>query len=90
MADIKGLKSYLRFMPEDDVDLELIAFFDAAENYVVNAGVPAHHASGLYDILVYMVAGHWYENRGVTTDAYRITNLPMGAVSLINQLRSMP
>lgn len=88
MASLSGLKTYLRYGPDDDVDQELNIFLASAKAYVAGAGLPVQNGDDLYDLLVYMIASHWYDNRGVVADSSRGTDIPLGATSILLQLRT--
>lgn len=84
MANLQGFKDYSR---EYDDDVGLKAVLMASKEYVKGAGVPEQEDNELYDVLVYMIALNWYENRGVATGD-RINDIPFGATNILLQLRS--
>ena len=85
MPSIDELKRYAVVDPNGD-DRELRLCMAAAQRYFANAGVP-EPAGGdpLYDLGIYMLAVHYYDNRGVSGD--RTEQLPFGVNSIIHQLR---
>jgi len=84
MANLQGFKEYAR---TDDDDISLKGVLIASKKYVEGAGVPEQQDNELYDVLVYMIALNWYENRGVATGD-RINDIPFGATNILLQLRS--
>ncbi len=87
MASVEGLREYVR--EDEDSDSELTPFLEAAMLYAEGAGVERDDESPLYDLLVYMIAGHWYDNRGIVSfsTAQGKTEIPVAATALILQMR---
>lgn len=86
MADIEGLKQYLRLENDEE---QLNMYLAAAKNYALHAGVTEPESdSPLYDLLIYMLACHWYDNRGVQTVGSNVNDLSLSVNSLILQLRN--
>ena len=81
MVDVKALQDYMR---TDDPDVEI--FLNAAVDYTKKAGIPPASDSAVYDLLICMIAGHWYCNRGVMGQT-STKELPFGAQNLIIQLK---
>ena len=87
MADIAGLRGYLRADEDDEV---IEAYLAAAREYAHNAGIPERRNSRLYDLLVYMLACHWYDNRGVQVIGSGVESLSKSVDALVLQLRNLP
>lgn len=85
MLNINDLKRYAVVDPSDD-DHELETCMAAAIRYFENAGVPEpYQEDPLYDLGIYMLSTHYYDNRGVLGD--KTDELPFGVGSIILQLR---
>lgn len=85
MPSIDELKRYAVLDPDGDVETLKICM-EAAEEWFANAGVPRpKETTRLYDLGVYMLAVHYFDNRGAigNTDA----QLPFGVFSIMHQLR---
>lgn len=84
MPNIDDLKRYAVVDPTDDGHL-LEDCMAAAVRYFENAGVPAPEAyDPLYDMGIYQLAVHYYDNRGATGEQQ--APLPFGVSSIIWQL----
>lgn len=84
MPNIDDLKRYAVVDPNEDSRV-LEGCMAAAIQYFENAGVPAPaQNSPLYDIGIYQLAVHYYDNRGAVGD--RAELLPFGVGSIIRQL----
>ncbi|MBQ8537832.1 MAG: phage gp6-like head-tail connector protein [Clostridia bacterium] len=59
---------------------------DAAKEYLANAGVKERQDSPLYDLAVYMLTMHWYDNRGIQIVGQIRGELLLGIRSIIHQL----
>ena len=59
---------------------------DAAKEYLANAGVKERKSSTLYDLAVYMLTMHWYENRGVMIVGQVRGEILNGINAIIHQL----
>ena len=89
MANINDLRRYAGVLPDGDTTT-LAACMAAAEIYLQNAGVGAERMQDdpLYDIAVYMLATHFFDQRGlVDTSTGKAAEIPYGVTVLINQLR---
>lgn len=85
MPNISDLKRYAVVDSSED-DFVLEKCMAAAERYLFNAGVPAPtEENPLYDLCVYQLAVHYYDNRGAAGD--KVEQLPFGVGSIIHQLR---
>ncbi len=85
MPSISDLKRYAVVDSSED-DFVLEKCMAAAERYLVNAGVPVPtEENPLYDLCVYQLAVHYYDNRGALGD--KAEQLPFGVTSIIHQLR---
>lgn len=84
MPNIHDLMRYAVVDPaEDSRDLEMC--MAAAQRYFDGAGVPAPAEDDpLYDLGIYMLAVHYYDNRGGVGD--KTEELPFGVGSIIRQL----
>ena len=84
MPNINDLKRYAVVDPGED-DHELEACMAAAIRYFENAGVPEpYQEDPLYDLGIYMLSVHYYDNRGALGD--KTAELPFGVGSIIRQL----
>lgn len=85
MPSIEGLKRYAVLDPDGDAQtLELC--MNAAKQWFENAGVPEPETKNeLYDLGVYMLAVHYFDNRGAI--GKDDVNLPFGVFSIMHQLR---
>lgn len=83
MPQLNELKRYAVLDPSDGDDLLLEACMEAAVEWFQGAGV-APRESRLYDLGVYMLAVHYFDNRGVVG---KDEQLPMGVYSIMHQLR---
>lgn len=59
----------------------------AAKEYLKGAGVPEKTDSALYDMACYMLAMHWYDNRGVVTIGTVQGTIALGVNSIIHQIQ---
>lgn len=59
---------------------------NAAKEYLSNAGVKERPNSALYDLCVYMLTMHWYENRGVMLVGQVRGEILNGVNAIIHQL----
>ena len=62
----------------------------AAQKYAENAGVAEREDDELYDLLIYMLSKHWYDNREAVVMSNRTSDpklLPLGVNALVHQLR---
>lgn len=63
-ATFEGFMKYLRPMPDADKE-DIKICFEAALADIHGAGVPEYKNNRLYDIFVYALAGHYYDNRNL-------------------------
>ena len=86
MPSIEELKRYAVLDADGDTKtLELC--MGAAMRWFANAGVPEPEAKNeLYDLGVYMLAVHYFDNRGAIGKSDD-TQLPFGVFSIMHQLR---
>lgn len=63
---------------------------DAAKEYLANADVQERENSQLYDLAVYMLTMHWYQNRGVMIVGQVRGEIQKGITAIIHQLASRP
>lgn len=88
-----SLKQYLK-VEEDDDDPIITLQMKAAFSYMKNAGVKVEEAKKdvdhyeLYKLAVFMLVGHWYENRGTVLVGSISKELEHSLTSIIIQLRS--
>lgn len=92
MPDMEKLKRYA--IVTDEAEAQMLQMcMDAAQEWYKNAGVdapPDDAASALYDLGVYMLALHYYDNRGRGSGSFArqdVTELPQGVFSILHQLR---
>ncbi len=84
MPSIDDLKRYAVVDPNEDSHV-LEDCMAAAIRYFKNAGVPApEEYDPLYDMGIYQLAVHYYDNRGATGE--KRETLPFGVNSIIRQL----
>ncbi len=87
MPNMEELRRYAVVDPTED-GLVLEKCLAAAMRYFENAGVPpppAGEEDPLYDLGVYQLATHYYDNRGAAGD--QLALLPYAVNSIINQLK---
>lgn len=82
--DLEELKNYLRVDIDDD-DIEIMR--DAAEQYLINAGVEPDKDNKLVNICVKILVAHWYENRGTVSVGKTTDTLDYTLDNLISQLK---
>ena len=88
MPNIEELRRYAVLDQGGDM-MMLQACMDAAIAWFGNAGVkPPEEANRLYDIGVYMLATHYFDNRGVAPEGGKSGELPFGVFSIMHQLRN--
>lgn len=75
-------------------DMETLKMcMEAAQEWYENSGVPRLENSSLYDLGVYQLTAHYYDNRGVINEVATRTGaaqLPLGVFSIMHQLRTTP
>ena len=88
-ATIDGLITY-GYATDDTFQREIgQQCLDAAVTYLANADVPEpQEDNALYDLAVYMLAMHWYDNRGVATFGQVSGTIAKGVQAIIHQLAS--
>ena len=70
-----------------DTDRELLALsMEAAQLYLEGAGVRRMTDNALYDLAVYQLAVHYFDNKGVLSEGGAV-EIPMGVNSIMHQLR---
>lgn len=70
-----------------DTDGAVLALcMEAAQRWLENAGAARRTDDELYDWAVYMLATHYYDNRGVMADG-SAAEIPMGVMTIMHQLR---
>lgn len=73
-----------------DTDKELLAdCMEAAQVWFENAGVKRLEDNKLYDLGVYQLATHYFDNRGVVAEG-STAEIPHGIFPIMHQLRSTP
>lgn len=88
---IDELKRYAGLSPDGDA-ITLALCMHAAIKWFENAGVaaPTDKGNPLYNLGVYQLALHYYDNRGVLDSGGTLRGndaLPFGVMSIMNQLR---
>ncbi len=89
--NIDDLKRYAGLGPDGDA-ATLALCMRAAVKWYENAGVtaPIAEENPLYNLGVYMLAVHYFDNRGVMDSSGTLrgdNNLPFGVMSIMHQLR---
>lgn len=85
MPNIDDLRRYAVVDPEEDPRV-LEGCMAAAIRYFQGAGVPTpENDDPLYDMGIYQLATHYYDNRGAAGD--NLALLPFAVNSIINQLK---
>ena len=85
MPDINTLARYAAANSSTDTEL-LSRCMEAAQTWLQNAGVARRTDDQLYDLAVYMLATHYFDNRGVAAEG-STAEIPMGVMSIMHQLR---
>lgn len=83
---LERAKRYNVLDPSDADDVVLSLCIGAAEEYLANAGV-IDDGSSLYELAVYMLAGHWYENRGLVVVGTVTAEIELSMRSVLHQLK---
>lgn len=88
MADLPGLMKQYGYFDDGNFQPEVAQMcLDAAKEYLANADVKEPDTGGaLYNLACYMLANHWYENRGVVAIGTVQGNIALGVQSIIWQL----
>lgn len=63
-ATTAGLAAYLRLLPDNTEDLAI--YLNAAKAKASAAGIPDFESNAQYDLFLYALAAHYYENRGMS------------------------
>lgn len=89
MASVPEMMRQYGYFAEDTYQPEIAAMcLSAAKEYLKNADVHAPESvSALYDMACYMLAMHWYDNRGVVTIGTVQGEIALGVQSIIHQLK---
>lgn len=88
MPNLQHLMRYANVTQDTDTGL-LGDCMEAAQVWLENAGVARMTDNRLYDMAVYMLATHYYDNRGVVAEN-GTDHVPLGVFSIMHQLRSTP
>lgn len=87
MLSLETLKRFAALDPDaDDTVIQLC--MDAAIKWFEDAGVPSGTVAKTYELGVYRLASHFYDNRGNTDQAADL--VPPTVFSVIHQLRNAP
>lgn len=88
MASVPEMMKQYGYFTEDSYQPEVAAMcLSAAKEYLAGAGVPEPEApSSLYDTACYMLAMHWYDNRGVVSVGAVQGPIQLGLQSIIHQI----
>ena len=84
--DLDELKQFLK-VDGNDLDVVLIGYQAAAEQYLANAGVTINYTNALYKVVVSMIVGTFLENPNLVASSGNMDGLSMTIGSLIAQLR---
>ena len=89
MLDLNACMRFSGVVDQDDAIVMQLCM-EAAEEYHKNAGVPdAVKDSRLYVLSVYLLAGHFFDNRSQIGEGMSAA-VPLGVVSCIQQLKGKP
>lgn len=88
MPEIRTLMRYAAANPDTDRGLMEVCM-EAAMQWLENAGVTRREDNALYDMGVYMLATHYFDNRGVVSENSN-QQIPLGVFSIMHQLRNEP
>lgn len=88
MPKIDTLRRYVAATPDTDDEL-LADCMEAAQVWLENAGVARMEDNRLYDMAVYQLATHFFDNRGVVAEG-GVNEVPLGVFSIMHQLRNAP
>lgn len=80
---LEEVKQYIK-AEDTDEDTLIQGLIDAAEAYLLNAGISVNESNPLYKLAVEMLVSHWYENRQLIGQSGEI---PFGLRGLITQLQ---
>lgn len=83
---LEELKEYLR-IDDNEQDALLEGIVQAAETYLVNAGIKVNYSSDLYKLAVMLLVSHWYENRIIEHSGRYTSKVNFGFETIITQLR---
>ncbi len=91
MASVPEMMMQYGYFAPDSYQPDVAAMcLDAAKAYLDGAGVPTpapdDAAASLYDTACYMLAMHWYDNRGVVSVGAVQGPIQMGIQAIIWQL----
>ena len=85
MPDITTLAKWAAANADTDRDLLALAM-EAAMLWLENNGVPRMANDALYDLAVYQLGVHFFDNRGVIAEG-AAAEIPMGVMGIVHQLR---
>ena len=91
MATVLDMMKQYGYFTEDSYQPKMAAMcLSAAKEYLKNADVvEPEGGSYLYDLACYMLAMHWYDNRGVVVvGTVQDKSIAMGVQSIIHQIKS--
>lgn len=90
MASVPEMMKQYGYFTEDTYQPEMAAMcLSAAKEYLKGADVfEPETPSALYDLACYMLAMHWYDNRGVVAVGTVQGSIALGVQSIIHQLKS--
>lgn len=88
MANVPDMMKQYGYFGEDSYQPDVAAMcLNAAKQYLQGAGVPEPETpSEQYDLACYMLAMHWYDNRGVVSVGSVQGPIHLGVQALIHQL----
>ena len=67
---LEEIKEYMK-IDSNDEDILITSLIEAANNYLLNAGVK-NFDNSLYNLAIKMLVLHWYENREVVGNAGKL------------------
>lgn len=87
MLTLEAAKRFASLDPDSD-DTVIQLCMDAAIKWFEDAGVPRGTNAKTYELGVYRLASHYYDNRGTTDQAADL--VPPTVFSVMHQLRNDP
>lgn len=91
MTSVPEMMRQYGYYTEESYQPKMAAMcLSAAKEYLKNAGVVEPEGeSALYELACYMLAMHWYDNRGVTViGTVKDAEIALGLQSIIHQIKS--
>lgn len=84
----EGLRPYVYGAADSFQEDQAKLCVTAAKQYLASVDVPEpQEESPLYDLCCYMLASHWYQNRGAASMGQEQKSIPFGVQVIIPQLQ---